>query len=139
MLIMGLAVLIMGLAVLIMGLAVLIMIGFIVMLFGPVCYGFRVVSVVMTVMIRAHLQTTGGEDAHDTQGEEYGNRLRAMSSPSENECTQTKCNRNQREEPLGRLVQQKVETHGREDDGQERADGTVNCAQRAGHRAQSVG
>ena len=85
----------MGLAVLTMGLAVLIMIGFIMMLFGPVCDGFLVVSVVVTVMIRAHLQTTRGEDAHDTQSKERSNRLRAMSSPSENERTHTERDRHQ--------------------------------------------
>ena len=78
-----------------MGLAVLIMTGFIMMLCGPVCDGFLVVSVVVTVMIRAHLQNTRGEDAHDTQNQERSNRLRAMSSPSENERTQTERDRHQ--------------------------------------------
>ena len=120
-------------------LLVFILVFIIVVRRGVIRVCFVMVGVVVTMVVRPHLDTAGSEDPHNTQTQECRDCLRAMPSPTQDQRPHTECNRDEGKQPFNRLAQEKPNTQCSEDERQKCADRTVYRAQCAGHRPQPVG
>ena len=97
-----------------------------------------VLTFMMPVVIRPHLQASGGDERHDARDHHPQHGSRPMTLPPQHERRQAEHDRNQGQKQLGFVGQERAQAQRDEGRGGERAEGTVDCAKAASDRAEAV-